>query len=61
MTTNEQIDKLIKYYDDLIADGEEHQTTNFNWATAERIEMARNFISDLYSLYQYETSTSSIG
>ena len=53
---NDKINNLIERYEQIIADGEEHQTTNFNWATAERIEMAREFINELICLYQDDTS-----
>ena len=61
MNVNDKIDKLIEHYRQMIDDITEQQRDNFSWATEERIEMAREFISELYCLYQYETSTTSIG
>ena len=61
MNVNDKIDKLIEHYRQMIDDTTEQQRDNFSWATEERIEMAREFISELYCLYQYETSTTSIG
>jgi hypothetical protein len=61
MNVNDKIDKLIEHYRQMIDDTTEQQLKYFSWASEERIEMAREFISELYCLYQYETSTTSIG
>ena len=57
---NDKIDKLIKYYEDLIAECETDQYSNPSYLQG-KIDMAREFISDLNCLYQYETSTTSVG
>jgi hypothetical protein len=61
MNVNDKIDKLIEHYRQVIDDTTEQQRDNFTFASLERIEMAREFISELHCLYQYETSTTSIG